>query len=80
MSGVFGCARVWLVDRKGGAQNRVVHDINLITTVAFGLVAALIFGLLAKRIGLSPIVGYMIAGIVLGPYRPGFVRDVVLGK
>ncbi len=57
-----------------------MHDINLITTIAFGLTAALIFGLLAKRIGLSPIVGYLVAGMAVGPYTPGFVGDVGLGK
>jgi monovalent cation:H+ antiporter-2, CPA2 family len=57
-----------------------MHDINLITTVAFSLTAALIFGLLAKRLGLSPIVGYLIAGIAVGPYTPGFVGDIALGK
>src|SRR3954464_15251717 len=57
-----------------------MHDISLITTVAFGLTAALIFGLLAKRLGLSPIVGYLIAGMAVGPHTPGFVGDVELGK
>jgi CPA2 family monovalent cation:H+ antiporter-2 len=57
-----------------------VHEINLITTIAFGLTAALVFGLLAKRIGLSPIVGYLIAGFVIGPHTPGFVGDVALAK
>src|SRR3954469_15833840 len=57
-----------------------MHDINLITTVAFGLTAALIFGLLAKRFGLSPIVGYLVAGIAVGPHTPGFVGDIELGK
>lgn len=57
-----------------------MHDINLITTVAFGLLAALICGLLAKRIGLSPIVGYLIAGLIVGPHTPGVVVDVGLGK
>lgn len=57
-----------------------MHDINLITTVAFSLTAALIFGLLAKRFGFSPIVGYLIAGMAVGPYTPGFVGDVALGK
>jgi CPA2 family monovalent cation:H+ antiporter-2 len=57
-----------------------VHEINLITTIAFGLTAALIFGLLAKRLGLSPIVGYLIAGFVIGPHTPGFVGDVALAK
>jgi CPA2 family monovalent cation:H+ antiporter-2 len=57
-----------------------VHDINLITTIAFGLTAALFCGLIVKRIGLSPIVGYLIAGMLIGPYTPGFVGDVVLAK
>ncbi|MES2697647.1 MAG: cation:proton antiporter [Verrucomicrobiota bacterium] len=57
-----------------------MHDISLITTIAFGLTAALIFGLLAKRIGLSPIVGYLAAGVCLGPYTPGFVGNVELAK
>jgi monovalent cation:H+ antiporter-2, CPA2 family len=57
-----------------------MHDITLITTVAFSLTAALIFGLLAKRFGLSPIVGYLVAGMAVGPHTPGFVGDIGLGK
>ncbi|MEY4940494.1 MAG: hypothetical protein RIQ93_2229, partial [Verrucomicrobiota bacterium] len=57
-----------------------VHDITLITTIAFGLTAALVFGLLAKRIGLPPIVGYLIAGFVVGPHTPGFIGDLALAK
>jgi CPA2 family monovalent cation:H+ antiporter-2 len=57
-----------------------VHDITLITTIAFGLTAALICGLIARRVGLSPIVGYLIAGIIVGPYTPGFVGDLQLAK
>ena len=57
-----------------------MHDINLITTIAFGLSAALVCGLIAKLCGLSPIVGYLIAGMVVGPYTPGFVGDVALAK
>ena len=57
-----------------------MHDINLITTIAFGLSAALVCGLVAKLCGLSPIVGYLIAGMVVGPYTPGFVGDVALAK
>jgi monovalent cation:H+ antiporter-2, CPA2 family len=53
-----------------------MHDISLITTIALGLSAALLFGLLAKRLGLSPIVGYLIAGIAIGPHTPGFAGDV----
>src|SRR5215218_11213027 len=57
-----------------------MHEIPVITTIALGLSAALLFGLVAKRIGLSPIVGYLIAGIVIGPHTPGFVGDVALAK
>ncbi|HEY1108546.1 MAG TPA: cation:proton antiporter, partial [Opitutaceae bacterium] len=57
-----------------------MHDISLITTIAFGLTAALICGLIVKRIGLSPIVGYLAAGVILGPYTPGFVGNVELAK
>jgi CPA2 family monovalent cation:H+ antiporter-2 len=52
-----------------------MHDISLITTIALGLTAALCFGLLAKRFGLSPIVGYLIAGVAVGPHTPGLVGD-----
>jgi CPA2 family monovalent cation:H+ antiporter-2 len=57
-----------------------MHDISLITTIALALIAALIFGLLAKRFGLSPIVGYLIAGVLIGPYTPGVVGDVKLAS
>lgn len=55
-----------------------MHDIPLLTTLAFGLGAAWIFGLLAQKIGLSPIVGYLVGGMVVGPHTPGFVGDVAL--
>jgi CPA2 family monovalent cation:H+ antiporter-2 len=52
-----------------------MHDISLITTIALGLSTALVFGMLAKRLGLSPIVGYLVAGVAIGPHTPGFVGD-----
>ena len=52
-----------------------MHEIPLITTIALALSAALLFGLLAKRLGLSPIVGYLVAGVIIGPYTPGVVGD-----
>lgn len=55
-----------------------MHDISLITTIAFGLTAALFCGLLAKRVGISPIVGYLVAGMIIGPHTPGFTGDVGL--
>jgi monovalent cation:H+ antiporter-2, CPA2 family len=57
-----------------------MHDISLITTIAFGLLAALIFGLLAKRVGLSPIVGYLLGGLMVGPHTPGFVGNAALAS
>lgn len=55
-----------------------LHDLPLLTTLATGFVAAWIFGLITQRLGLSPIVGYMIGGIAIGPSTPGFVGDVGL--
>jgi K+:H+ antiporter len=52
-----------------------MHDISLITTIALALSAALVCGLLARRFGLSPIVGYLIAGVLIGPHTPGVVGD-----
>jgi monovalent cation:H+ antiporter-2, CPA2 family len=57
-----------------------VHEIPLITTIALALSAALLFGLLAKRLGLSPIVGYLVAGVVIGPYTPGVVGDAKIAS
>jgi CPA2 family monovalent cation:H+ antiporter-2 len=57
-----------------------MHDLPLITTMAFGLTAALGLGLLAKRLGVSPIVGYLLAGIAVGPFTPGFVGDTTLAR
>jgi monovalent cation:H+ antiporter-2, CPA2 family len=47
----------------------------LISTIVFGLVLAFIFGFIANRLKLSPIVGYLLAGVAVGPYTPGFVGD-----
>lgn len=49
-----------------------MHDIDLILTLTGGLLAALFLGYITQRVGLSPIVGYLLAGIVVGPYTPGF--------
>lgn len=47
----------------------------LISTIVLGLVLAFVFGTVAHRLKLSPIVGYLAAGILLGPFTPGFVAD-----
>ncbi len=57
-----------------------MHDLPLLKTIAAAFAAAWVFGLITQRIGLSPIVGYLIAGIAIGPYTPGFQGDVDLAQ
>ncbi|WP_292938549.1 YbaL family putative K(+) efflux transporter [Noviherbaspirillum sp.] len=56
------------------------HDIPLITTLAAGFSVALILGFLAERIKVPALVGYLVAGIIIGPGTPGFVADVHLAS
>src|SRR5829696_3116491 len=51
------------------------HQTPLITTLVAGLGLAFLFGVLANRLRLSPLVGYLIAGVLIGPFTPGFVAD-----
>ncbi|MFN8514801.1 MAG: cation:proton antiporter [Chloroflexia bacterium] len=51
------------------------HNTALIATISVGLVAAFIGGFIASRLRLPPIVGYLLAGIAVGPFTPGFVGD-----
>ena len=55
-------------------------ETGLILTLAGGLGAALVGGYLTQRLGLSPIVGYLLAGVVVGPYTPGYTADVHLAE
>ncbi|MDB5310821.1 MAG: ybaL 1 [Gemmataceae bacterium] len=57
-----------------------MHDIELILTLTGGLAAALVFGYVTHRLGLSPIVGYLLGGIAVGPNTPGFVADKHLAE
>lgn len=52
------------------------HNVPLITTLAAGFGIALVLGFLAERIRLPALVGYLLAGIAIGPATPGFVADV----
>ena len=54
------------------------HDVSLIATIAAGFGLAMVFGLLATRLNMPPLVGYLLAGIVVSPSTPGFVADVGL--
>ncbi len=51
------------------------HDAPLISTIVVALGLAWVFGALANRFKLPPLVGYLLAGIVIGPFTPGFVAD-----
>jgi CPA2 family monovalent cation:H+ antiporter-2 len=54
------------------------HADSLIITLVGGFVLAFVFGMLANRLKLSPLVGYLVAGVVVGPYTGGFVADTEL--
>lgn len=57
----------------------LVH-VPVISTLVVGLTVAFIGGMLASRLKLSPIVGYLLAGIAIGPYTPGFVADTEIAQ
>lgn len=54
------------------------HQTPLIATIVVGLVLAFALGLLAQRLRVSPLVGYLLAGVAVGPFTPGFVADAAL--
>ncbi len=56
------------------------HESKLIALIAVGFVLALAFGFLAARVRLPPLVGYLVAGIAIGPFTPGFVADTNLAS
>jgi CPA2 family monovalent cation:H+ antiporter-2 len=56
------------------------HDTDLINIIALGLALAFVLGAIANKLRLSPLVGYLIAGICVGPYTPGFVGDPELAN
>ena len=56
------------------------HHMPLIGTIVAGLVIAFIMGALAHRLKVSPIAGYLLAGVIVGPFTPGFVADVGLAS
>ena len=58
----------------------MAHNVTLITTLAAAFGLALVFGFLAARLRIPALVGYLVAGIVIGPYTPGFVADAGLSQ
>jgi monovalent cation:H+ antiporter-2, CPA2 family len=58
----------------------MIHQTPLIATIVAGLGVAFILGLVAVRLRLSPLVGYLLAGVLIGPFTPGFVADQSLAS
>ena len=56
------------------------HEVELISTIAVGLAFAFIGGFAAVRVGLPPIIGYLLAGVAIGPFTPGYVADTHLAS
>ena len=56
------------------------HSLTLITTIAASLGLALMLGLIAHRLKLPVLVGYLLAGVILGPATPGFIADIELSR
>lgn len=56
------------------------HDVELIILLAVGFGLALVFGYLAARLRLPPLIGYLIAGILISPHTPGVVGDIHLAN
>ncbi|MCC7195815.1 MAG: cation:proton antiporter [Gemmatimonadaceae bacterium] len=54
------------------------HDTTLIATIAAAFILAFIMGLIATRLRLTPVVGYLVAGIAMGPFSPGFTGDAAI--
>ena len=54
------------------------HHTPLISTIVAGLVLAFVLGAIANRLRMPPLVGYLVAGVMVGPYTPGFVADTDL--
>ncbi|AMO41863.1 hypothetical protein A0J50_15245 [Acinetobacter sp. DUT-2] len=56
------------------------HDVDLIILLAVGFGVALIFGYIAARLRLPPLIGYLIAGIIISPNTPGIEADIHLAN
>lgn len=56
------------------------HDATLITTIATAFVLAFALGFLASKVRIPPLAGYLLAGVLIGPFTPGFVADLALAR
>src|SRR5262249_6489948 len=76
------CARSWNALDVGlhPLESDAMHSVELILTMTGGLAAALVLGYITQRLGLSPIVGYLLGGTLVGPHTPGFVANTSLAE
>lgn len=74
MTMVYGLAA------EGEHASGQTHSLDVIMTLTGGLAAALVLGYITQLLRLSPIVGYLLAGIVIGPYTPGFAGDLSIAE
>ena len=56
------------------------HNIDLVTTIAVSFGLAMVLGLVAARFRMPPMIGYLLAGVLIGPFTPGFVADISLAR
>ena len=57
-----------------------MHDATLLTTIAVGMLLAFVLGAAAHRLRMPPLVGYLVAGVLVGPFTPGFVANAELAN
>src|SRR6266567_2894108 len=62
--------------RKEGRKEQMQHELPILINITVALLAAFIGGLLARRLKMPSMVGYMLAGVVIGPFTPGFSGDL----
>src|SRR3954452_12322503 len=58
----------------------MLHHTPLVAIIASGLGLAFVMGVVAHRLRISPLVGYILAGVVVGPFTPGFIADQALAS
>src|SRR6478672_10450185 len=58
----------------------MLHETALIAIISVGFALAFVFGFLAAHLRLPPLVGYLVAGVVVGPFTPGFVAEAGLAR
>ena len=78
MSGIRPPHLVAAHEGVGCAKTRMPHDTPLIATIVAGLGLAFVFGTIAHRLKIPPLVGYLLAGVAVGPFTPGYVADQAL--